>query len=650
MESDRTITFEELDKTVRNVRSLSGCFRLARGIELRDMDVERSRDKIALLTQLLEKMRELSGIDPETIGATDIRENKLLIRHYAVVLAARAGQRNIGGEGLSEAESDARLALRMALVIKDEAVVPLTLNHLGNNLMLTQRVAEAHECFTRSAELDRRNGSSGGDLARSLYNLARAELALGRFENALAAVDEGLNLHTSDSPLPVHAHAFFLSVRQDVHESRDEQGQALADGLRSLELFQQTGMTDRMPMAHFHLVRRYIVLDQPSEAMHHAMQVSEAASVTRNPVDMILSQIALASVYIRVDDLESAERFCHEGLNLARTISLRPMQVMCLERLARIARRRGDMETAEKLLHEGLSMEDGPRNRADLHRILASLLLEMGRLERAEEEIGTALEIIGGLKDMKMNAEYHIVAADIARRAGRFDQAIDTLTSVLNRENLRLAHCRDAHRLLSDVYKELRDPEKALHHMQLYHDFSMKLEGRLAEHRLIVLRAQHEIEEHRKGALKAQEMQRRTEREKEALAMEVSKRERVLEQVRQQVGLAARSLTENNIREGERMLQETLRLLHRAPASSQDLLHHLPNLDKEFFQRLRKLYPELTIGQIRLCGLLRSGLSSSEIAQHLHLTIDTVITQRKRLRKKMALRTGEKLERMLAEI
>ncbi|MDV7140736.1 triple tyrosine motif-containing protein [Maribacter sp. TH_r10] len=61
------------------------------------------------------------------------------------------------------------------------------------------------------------------------------------------------------------------------------------------------------------------------------------------------------------------------------------------------------------------------------------------------------------------------------------------------------------------------------------------------------------------------------------------------------------------------------------------------NADKDFLKKIKKLHPELTPNDLKLCAYLRLNLSSKEIAPLLNISVRSVEVKRYRLRKKMQL-------------
>jgi xylulokinase len=79
--------------------------------------------------------------------------------------------------------------------------------------------------------------------------------------------------------------------------------------------------------------------------------------------------------------------------------------------------------------------------------------------------------------------------------------------------------------------------------------------------------------------------------------------------------------------------QESWELLEQRMELLQDDFHH----------KLRKACPELSLEDIHLCNLIRTNLSTKELANILNLSVRGVETRRYRLRKKLGLARDEGL-------
>jgi DNA-binding CsgD family transcriptional regulator len=67
------------------------------------------------------------------------------------------------------------------------------------------------------------------------------------------------------------------------------------------------------------------------------------------------------------------------------------------------------------------------------------------------------------------------------------------------------------------------------------------------------------------------------------------------------------------------------------------------NADKGFLKKVKKLHPDLSSNDLRLCAYLRLNLSSKEIAPLLNISVRSVEVKRYRLRKKINLLHEENL-------
>lgn len=74
------------------------------------------------------------------------------------------------------------------------------------------------------------------------------------------------------------------------------------------------------------------------------------------------------------------------------------------------------------------------------------------------------------------------------------------------------------------------------------------------------------------------------------------------------------------------------------------------NADKDFLKKVKKIHPELTHNDLRLCAYLRLNLSSKEIAPLLNISPRSVEIKRYRLRKKMKLAHEKSLVEYILDI
>lgn len=74
------------------------------------------------------------------------------------------------------------------------------------------------------------------------------------------------------------------------------------------------------------------------------------------------------------------------------------------------------------------------------------------------------------------------------------------------------------------------------------------------------------------------------------------------------------------------------------------------SVNRDFYNKLNKKYPKLTNGDQKLCSLIKLNMSSKEMAKLLGISIESVHTNRYRLRKKLALSRDTSLTEFVASL
>lgn len=74
------------------------------------------------------------------------------------------------------------------------------------------------------------------------------------------------------------------------------------------------------------------------------------------------------------------------------------------------------------------------------------------------------------------------------------------------------------------------------------------------------------------------------------------------------------------------------------------------NADQKFLKKLKKIHPNLSPNDIKLCAYLRLNLSSKEIAPLLNISVRSVEIKRYRLRKKLGLIPEDNLVNYILEL
>jgi len=77
---------------------------------------------------------------------------------------------------------------------------------------------------------------------------------------------------------------------------------------------------------------------------------------------------------------------------------------------------------------------------------------------------------------------------------------------------------------------------------------------------------------------------------------------------------------------------------------------YFESINKNFYTRLKQLYPEISANDLKICALIKLNLSIKEMASILNISPDSVKTARYRLRKKLQLAADENLTSFILSV
>lgn len=247
--------------------------------------------------------------------------------------------------------------------------------------------------------------------------------------------------------------------------------------------------------------------------------------------------------------------------------------------------------------------------------------------------------------------------AELYYSLGDYPTALTLLLEVerLSGENMQLGYAAEIYRYLSDVNEKMGRISEAYHYLNCYvsitHRYQQQREATQAQ-RIRDREAIHDRQQQIIDELTHQAEQQRMQTWASILVLlfviatiilimfhyrkirhqrEAENRE--LRDVLQQETVGA--LLANNIRNDDERIKAEAQLEQARPG---------------FYAKLRDINPELTDSDLRLCTYISIGMRAKEIAQHLSVTPDSVNTARYRLRKKLGLQQGEKLDDFLRNL
>ncbi len=97
-------------------------------------------------------------------------------------------------------------------------------------------------------------------------------------------------------------------------------------------------------------------------------------------------------------------------------------------------------------------------------------------------------------------------------------------------------------------------------------------------------------------------------------------------------------------------INDILRILDKPPENQDTFQIHMDDINQQFIHKLKTLYPNLTIYDLRLCTYIKTGLSTKEIAKMINVLPSSINVSRSRLRKKLALEPKDDLYTFLENL
>ncbi|MDO1500331.1 hypothetical protein Q2T40_09335 [Winogradskyella maritima] len=113
------------------------------------------------------------------------------------------------------------------------------------------------------------------------------------------------------------------------------------------------------------------------------------------------------------------------------------------------------------------------------------------------------------------------------------------------------------------------------------------------------------------------------------------------------------SIQEDNIKKLKIDISDYIYQITRSDSNSHSLVPFYSNFEKiypNFSHSLKKLSPNISANELKLCALIRLNLNSKEIGELLNITQDSVNKARYRLRKKLGLTPNEDIFTTLLNI
>jgi len=131
------------------------------------------------------------------------------------------------------------------------------------------------------------------------------------------------------------------------------------------------------------------------------------------------------------------------------------------------------------------------------------------------------------------------------------------------------------------------------------------------------------------------------------LALDISTRKKVTQEILERIGSLKKQGSEETEEFSISMIENDLKRGINADRKRERLHQQVDSINAAFYERLRTKYPNLATTEMELCALIRSGMSSKEIAEVRGISPSSAHTARYRLRKKLGIPSEENIADVL---
>ena len=342
------------------------------------------------------------------------------------------------------------------------------------------------------------------ELNRKAWSLRTSDAAQGlelalRVQASLAQVEW-------DEMQPTEQAALVESLRNQAfcYKNLGQYGEALAAGLRGLELAQKAGLSYYVAALNCLLGSVYSRLGDFTSSINCNLK---GLTILQDHPDRELESMlknCLGRVYFSMGNLPEAYKYSQASLELAPEGDL-VIEANALNNIAFILHQMGQNEQAlEYSLQSVVKFDRGNHliGKSEALDTLGSIYLALGQVDRAMDAHRAGLELArdGQNRGQELNNLFGI--ARLQRRNGELQAALQTLLDSLAIAQAIGSKQEEAHanEQLAEISKQQGDYPAALHYFEAFHSISIDLRDEKAERRLQQMQVQYEVESIRKQA------------------------------------------------------------------------------------------------------------------------------------------------------
>lgn len=489
-------------------------------------------------------------------------------------------------------------ALNLAKALNDRFWIACSQAALGINLMSTSRYTEilyyleqASEAFDQLSD-PRMKAATDFRIAQVYINTRRLTEAQSLLENTLNTFQV---MGEPDWIARIHG------LLGDIYSKRGEHAQAIERYHQAIDIFTELNREVDIAKIYQQLASMYRKLEDPENHQSYLFKALASYRKHGNKSGTAVTVANIAAMYIDRLQFTQAEPYIRESLHLYQELGYVSHTALTWSKMSLLHRVKGDFAEAFRCQRIGMALCKQSEDKlalGKLYETLGVLCYKSGRPHHCRKYFLKALPILEEHGDM--------------------------------------FYLHQIHRLLGHIYEELGEHQKSLHHYkefarirEEYAGLQKCFEASHAEREIKVRKLQRQQEEELSRNAKLKEMIREKETQLIALTLEI---------VRNQESRLKAGEENGNAPHDRHDSHDTFRTDNWEAFAQQ-----FHRVHQNFYPNLLQRFPALTPTEAKVCSLIRTGLSSKEIAGVLCISKRTVDNHRVHIHKKMRIPYGTSL-------
>ncbi len=447
----------------------------------------------------------------------------------------------------------------------------------------------------------------------------------------------------------------------EVHLRSGEYAQALEHLVKALEMFEEANDKVRIGATLNSIATVYLKLGSYSVALEYYLRILDEDESALDPSELAVYLNGIGTTYMHLNDLNKAHDYFERSFAINSKLDNKSGQASVLTNLGKLHEMQHRLDLALDRQLQALEIQKELGNRyiqAFIYTFIGSIFETRKQYELAQQNFYSALTIGSDIKSEEIRGAAFGYLGRLNFSLGQFTTAISYLESAAKCAEVtgqKSSQYRIFH-FLSKCWQELGDCKKAMEYLDRYASLKDELFSQEKQRLIAERQASFEIE--------------RAKREKDIFRLKVEQAEKEMEFKNKELTVMAMTLVQKNellaklkqeikaivgqSEEKTAVIRKTLLAQIEEGINTEDdwkmFEKQFKNVHEDFNLVLSQRFPTLTPTELKVCSLIKTGLTSKEIANLLFITHRTVELHRTRIRKKLELPHSANLTSFLSSL